>query len=58
LRSGDDYPDFVVPLANSSLDICSLTHAKYPSIPIYVAVVDDDEDVCHSMGRLLRTAGV
>src|SRR5271168_3636903 len=25
--------------------------------PIYVAVVDDDESVCRSVGRLLRAAG-
>ena len=25
--------------------------------PIYVAVVDDDESVCRSLGRLLRAAG-
>jgi FixJ family two-component response regulator len=29
-----------------------------PSIPIYVAVIDDDEDVCRSMGRLLRAVGI
>jgi FixJ family two-component response regulator len=28
------------------------------SVPIYVAVVDDDENVCRSMGRLLRAAGI
>ena len=28
-----------------------------PSHIIYVAVVDDDESVCRSFGRLLRTAG-
>jgi len=28
------------------------------SVPIYVADVDDDEDVCGSMGRLLRAAGI
>jgi FixJ family two-component response regulator len=26
--------------------------------PIYVAVVDDDESVCRSLGRLLRAAGI
>ena len=26
--------------------------------PIYVAVVDDDENVCRSFGRLLRAAGM
>lgn len=26
--------------------------------PIYVAVVDDDESVCRSLGRLLRAAGL
>jgi FixJ family two-component response regulator len=26
--------------------------------PIYVAVVDDDESVCRSFGRLLRAAGI
>jgi FixJ family two-component response regulator len=26
--------------------------------PIYVAVVDDDENVCRSFGRLLRAAGL
>jgi FixJ family two-component response regulator len=26
--------------------------------PIYVAVVDDDESVCRSFGRLLRAAGL
>jgi len=26
--------------------------------PIYVAVVDDDESVCRSFGRLLRAAGM
>jgi FixJ family two-component response regulator len=25
--------------------------------PIYIAVVDDDESVCRSLGRLLRAAG-
>ena len=25
--------------------------------PIYVAVVDDDEELCRSFGRLLRAAG-
>jgi len=26
--------------------------------PLYIAVVDDDEDVCRSLGRLLRAAGM
>jgi FixJ family two-component response regulator len=26
--------------------------------PIYVAVVDDDENLCRSLGRLLRAAGI
>jgi len=26
--------------------------------PLYVAVVDDDEQVCRSLGRLLRAAGM
>jgi FixJ family two-component response regulator len=26
--------------------------------PIYVAVVDDDENLCRSFGRLLRAAGI
>jgi FixJ family two-component response regulator len=26
--------------------------------PIYVAVVDDDENVCRSLGRLLRATGI
>jgi FixJ family two-component response regulator len=26
--------------------------------PIYVAVVDDDENICRSFGRLLRAAGM
>ena len=26
--------------------------------PLYVAVVDDDEDLCRSFGRLLRAAGM
>ena len=26
--------------------------------PIYVAVVDDDENLCRSLGRLLRAAGM
>ena len=26
--------------------------------PLYVAVVDDDEDLCRSLGRLLRAAGM
>ncbi len=26
--------------------------------PIYVAIVDDDESVCRSFGRLLRAAGI
>jgi FixJ family two-component response regulator len=26
--------------------------------PIYVAVVDDDESLCRSHGRLLRAAGI
>ena len=30
---------------------------RQPSHVIYVAVVDDDESVCRSFGRLLRTAG-
>ena len=28
------------------------------SVPIYVAVVDDDESQCRSFGRLLRAAGM
>jgi FixJ family two-component response regulator len=28
------------------------------SAPIYVAVVDDDESLCRSLGRLLRAAGI
>jgi FixJ family two-component response regulator len=28
------------------------------STPIYVAVVDDDESVCRSLGRVLRAAGL
>jgi FixJ family two-component response regulator len=28
------------------------------SSPIYVAVVDDDESLCRSLGRLLRAAGI
>ena len=28
------------------------------TMPIYVAVVDDDESVCRSFGRLLRAAGI
>jgi FixJ family two-component response regulator len=28
------------------------------SIPIHVAVVDDDENLCRSFGRLLRAAGM
>jgi FixJ family two-component response regulator len=28
-----------------------------PAAPIYVAVVDDDEELCQSFGRLLRAAG-
>jgi FixJ family two-component response regulator len=28
-----------------------------PAPPIYVAVVDDDEELCRSFGRLLRAAG-
>ena len=28
-----------------------------PATPIYVAVVDDDEELCRSFGRLLRAAG-
>lgn len=28
------------------------------SLPIYVAVVDDDDGLCRSVGRLLRTAGM
>jgi FixJ family two-component response regulator len=28
------------------------------SITTYVAVVDDDEDICRSFGRLLRAAGL
>ncbi len=27
-----------------------------PAVPIYVAVVDDDEELCRSFGRLLRAA--
>ena len=26
--------------------------------PIYIAVVDDDESLCRSLGRLLRAAGI
>jgi FixJ family two-component response regulator len=26
--------------------------------PVYVAVVDDDESLCRSLGRLLRAAGI
>jgi FixJ family two-component response regulator len=28
------------------------------TLPIYVAVVDDDESLCRSFGRLLRAAGI
>jgi len=28
------------------------------STPIYVAVVDDDESLCRSLGRLLRASGI
>jgi FixJ family two-component response regulator len=28
------------------------------STPIYVAVVDDDDQLCRSLGRLLRAAGI
>ncbi len=28
------------------------------TVPIYVAVVDDDENLCRSLGRLLRSAGI
>ena len=28
-----------------------------PTAPIYIAVVDDDEELCGSFGRLLRAAG-
>jgi FixJ family two-component response regulator len=28
------------------------------TVPLYVAVVDDDEDLCRSLGRLLRAAGM
>lgn len=28
-----------------------------PTTPIYVAVVDDDESLCRSLGRLLRASG-
>ena len=28
------------------------------TFPIYVAVVDDDESLCRSLGRLLRSAGI
>ena len=28
-----------------------------PAAPVYVAVVDDDEELCRSYGRLLRAAG-
>jgi FixJ family two-component response regulator len=28
-----------------------------PASPIYIAVVDDDEELCRSLGRLLRAAG-
>ena len=28
-----------------------------PTPPVYVAVVDDDEELCRSFGRLLRAAG-
>ena len=28
------------------------------STPIYVAIVDDDADLCRSMSRLLRAAGI
>ena len=26
--------------------------------PVYVAIVDDDENICRSLGRLLRAAGI
>jgi FixJ family two-component response regulator len=29
-----------------------------PATNIYIAVVDDDESVCRSLGRLLRAAGI
>lgn len=28
------------------------------SAPIHVAIVDDDESICRSLGRLLRAAGI
>ena len=28
------------------------------TVPLYVAVVDDDENFCRSLGRLLRASGV
>ncbi|MDM0082902.1 response regulator [Variovorax sp. J31P179] len=28
------------------------------TVPIYVAVVDDDESLCRSLGRLLRASGM
>ena len=28
------------------------------TVPLYVAVVDDDENFCRSLGRLLRAAGM
>jgi len=28
------------------------------SVPVYVAVVDDDQSLCRSLGRLLRAAGM
>src|SRR5277367_6713456 len=29
-----------------------------PNPPIYVGIVDDDESVCRSVGRLLRAVGI
>lgn len=33
-------------------------HAITSTTPVYVAVVDDDESLCRSLGRLLRAAGI
>lgn len=53
---GGEYPapaGFALSLADS---IRLITISK--TVPLYVAVVDDDENFCRSLGRLLRAAGM
>jgi FixJ family two-component response regulator len=38
--------------------IAAMMNISNPGTNIYVAVVDDDESLCRSLGRLLRAAGL